>query len=61
MVVNPIGVIHTPFTNLEGMPIQPTGATGVKITVEVFEKYCPGLKDLEGFSHIIHYVLLPWQ
>ncbi len=53
MVVNPIGVIHTPFTNLEGMPIQPTGATGVKITVEVFEKYCPGLKDLEGFSHII--------
>ncbi len=53
LVVNPIGVIHTPFTNLEGMPIQPTGAAGVKGTVEVFEKYCPGLKDLEGFSHII--------
>ena len=51
--VNPIGVIHTPFTSLEGMPIQPTGATGVKGTVEVFEKYCAGLKDLEGFSHII--------
>ena len=53
LVVNPIGVIHTPFTNLEGMPIQQTGAAGVKGTVEVFEKYCPGLKDLEGFSHII--------
>jgi len=53
LVVNPIGVIHTPFTNLEGMPIQPTGAVGVKGTVEVFEKYYPGLKDLEGFSHII--------
>jgi tRNA-Thr(GGU) m(6)t(6)A37 methyltransferase TsaA len=50
---DPIGVIHTPFTDLEGMPIQPTGAAGVKGTVEVFEKYHPGLKDLEGFSHII--------
>jgi tRNA-Thr(GGU) m(6)t(6)A37 methyltransferase TsaA len=52
-VANPIGVIHTPFTDLEGMPIQPAGAAGVKGTVEVFEKYRPGLKDLEGFSHII--------
>ena len=51
--VSPIGVIHTPFTSLEGMPIQPTGAAGVKGTVEVFENYRPGLKDLEGFSHII--------
>lgn len=50
---HPIGVIHTPFRTLEGMPIQPAGASGVKGTVEVFEKYQPGLKDLEGFSHII--------
>lgn len=52
-VTNPIGVIHTPFTDLEGMPIQPACAAGVKGAVEVFEKYRPGLKDLEGFSHII--------
>ena len=52
-VANPIGVIHTPFIDLEGMPIQPTGAARVKGTVEVFEKYRPGLKDLEGFSHVI--------
>lgn len=50
---HPIGVIHTPFTKLEGMPIQPTGAVGVKGTVEVFEEYHAGLKDLDGFSHII--------
>lgn len=50
---DPIGVIHTPFKNLEGMPIQPSGASGVKGVVEVFEQYRPGLKDLEGFSHII--------
>ena len=50
---NPIGIIHTPFKALEGMPIQPAGAVGVKGTVEMFEKYRPGLKDLDGFSHII--------
>lgn len=49
----PIGVIHTPFTRPEGMPIQPVGATGVRGTVEVFEDYRAGLTDLEGFSHII--------
>ena len=35
------------------MPIQPAGAAGVKGTVEVFEDYHRGLKDLDGFSHII--------
>ncbi len=35
------------------MPIQPAGAIGVKGTVEVFEEYRPGLRDLDGFSHII--------
>lgn len=49
----PIGIIHSPFMEIEGMPIQPPGATGVKGTVEVFEDFHPGLKDLDGFSHII--------
>ena len=48
----PIGRIHSPFTERQGMPIQPPGAAGVKGTVEVFEDYVPGLKDLDGFSHI---------
>lgn len=51
--LHPIGVIHTPFTRLEGMPIQPPGAAGVKGTVEVYETYRKGLRDLDGFSHII--------
>ena len=51
--MNPIGIIHTPFRQLEGMPIQPAGAAGVKGTVEVYEKFRAGLKDLDGFSHII--------
>ncbi len=49
----PIGIIHSPFTEPEGMPIQPVGAAGVKGTVEVFEGFRPALKDLDGFSHII--------
>lgn len=51
--MNPIGIIHTPFRQLEGMPIQPAGAVGVKGTVKVFEEFRAGLKDLDGFSHII--------
>lgn len=50
---NPIGVIHTPFTERAGMPIQPPGASGVEGTVEVAEAYRDGLQDLDGFSHII--------
>ena len=42
----PIGVIHSPFTDIEGMPIQPTGASGIQGTVEVFPEFAEGLKDL---------------
>lgn len=51
--LKPIGIIRTPFKALNGMPIQPAGAAGVKGVVEVFEEYRAGLKDLDGFSHII--------
>ncbi|MFH2091269.1 MAG: tRNA (N6-threonylcarbamoyladenosine(37)-N6)-methyltransferase TrmO [Pseudomonadota bacterium] len=50
---NPIGIIHSPFLELEGMPIQPAGAAGIKGSIEVYEAYAAGLKDLEGFSHIV--------
>ena len=49
----PIGIIHSPFTNKEKMPIQPSGAVGIKGTVEVEPEYKEGLQDLEKFSHII--------
>jgi tRNA-Thr(GGU) m(6)t(6)A37 methyltransferase TsaA len=48
-----IGIIRTSFTELTGMPIQPAGARGVKGTVEVDGRYEDGLRDLDGFSHII--------
>jgi len=53
MECTPIGTIHTPFTDLEGMPIQPAGASEVQGTVVVNGEFAAGLKDLEGFSHLI--------
>jgi tRNA-Thr(GGU) m(6)t(6)A37 methyltransferase TsaA len=49
----PIGIIHSPFKNIKGMPIQSAGAKGIKGTIELHPAYAEGLKDLEGFSHII--------
>ncbi len=45
---DPIGVIHTPFKEVRGTPIQPTGGKDIKGTVEVFPDYAEGLEDLEG-------------
>lgn len=53
MEMKPIGIIHTPFSDPVGMPIQPVGAAGVRGTVQVFDEYVPGLQDLDGFSHIL--------
>ena len=49
----PIGVIHSPFQSTENMPIQSVGATGIRGEVELLPEFAAGLKDLEGFSHII--------
>jgi len=48
-----IGVIHSPFDKVEGMPIQSVGAKGVRGTIEIDKEFKDGLKDLDGFSHII--------
>jgi tRNA-Thr(GGU) m(6)t(6)A37 methyltransferase TsaA len=48
-----IGVIHSEHTRAEDTPIQPAFAEGSPGTVEVFPEYAAGLKDIEGFSHII--------
>ena len=47
-----IGLIHTPFREAAGMPIQPRYARGVAGTIEVFEPFREGLAGLDGFSHI---------
>ena len=51
--LSPIGIINTPYKSIEGMPIQPAGASGVEGRIEVFEEFAAGLEDLDGFSHVI--------
>jgi tRNA-Thr(GGU) m(6)t(6)A37 methyltransferase TsaA len=52
MNVKSIGIIHSPFQQAEGTPIQPAYAGGSEGRVEVFPEYAPGLKDLEGFDRV---------
>jgi tRNA-Thr(GGU) m(6)t(6)A37 methyltransferase TsaA len=52
MQLQPIGVIHSPFVAPPGVPIQPRYAQGAEGTVEVFEPFAEGLRDLEGFERI---------
>ena len=49
----PIGVIHSPFKEIEGMPVQAKAAAGIPGKVELVSKFVAGLRDLEGFSHLI--------
>ncbi|MEA2075472.1 MAG: tRNA (N6-threonylcarbamoyladenosine(37)-N6)-methyltransferase TrmO [Euryarchaeota archaeon] len=49
----PIGIIHTEFRDKKDTPIQGIFARDAKGEVEVFSEYAVGLKDLEGFSHVI--------
>jgi tRNA-Thr(GGU) m(6)t(6)A37 methyltransferase TsaA len=53
IIYKPIGIIHSPFKDIKGMPIQPAGAKGIAGTIELKTEYLEGLTDLEGFSHLI--------
>ena len=49
----PIGIIHSPFTTIEEMPIQPAGGSAVRGKIILFDEYISALKDLDGFSHVV--------
>jgi len=53
--LKPIGVIHSPY-HAGQVPYQGCGREEIG-EVEVFEQFAEGLKDIEGFSHI---VLIYW-
>lgn len=50
-IMQSIGIIHSPYIEREGMPIQ-ASRSQAKGTVEVYPEFAEGLQDLEGFSHI---------
>ncbi len=51
--LKPIGIIHTPFKELKDIPIQSKFGGEIKGTIKLFKEYEKGLKDLNGFSHLI--------
>jgi tRNA-Thr(GGU) m(6)t(6)A37 methyltransferase TsaA len=51
-IMRPIGEIHSPFADKRKTPIQPSRSTA-RGQVEVYPAYVDGLRDLDGFSHII--------
>jgi len=50
--MQPIGIIHSPFTDKKQTPIQPSRSQAVA-RVELYPEFTEGLQDIEGFSHII--------
>lgn len=48
----PIGVIHSPFKEVKGSPIQGVFAPKAEGVVEAFEAFAEGLRDVELFSHL---------
>ena len=53
VVYKPIGVVHSPFKVPQDVPIQSVAAEGVMGIVEVAREYVEGLRDVDGFSHLI--------
>ncbi len=51
--LSPIGIIHSPYTEAKGTPVQAGAAREIHGRIELFEEYSDGLSDLDGFSHII--------
>jgi len=53
IIMNPIGVIHSPYKEPKDIPVQGIFKPDVEAWVELYEKYSDGLGALEGFSHAI--------
>ena len=51
-VVRPIGIVHSPWTEPAGTPIQGAFLPDAVGVVEVFAEFAEGLADVEGFSHL---------
>lgn len=50
--ITQIGVIHSPYKKVEDVPFQ-AYKSEEHGDIEVFQEYAQGLKDTEGFSHLV--------
>jgi tRNA-Thr(GGU) m(6)t(6)A37 methyltransferase TsaA len=53
IIFKPIGYVHSSFTNPDDMPRQPKSSNHAPGQIEILDAYTAGLKDLDGFSHIV--------
>ncbi len=51
-VLQPIGVIHTPFQTKDDAPIQGAFVPEAEGAADIFDAYSPALKDIETFTHL---------
>jgi len=49
--MQPIGVIHSPFTEKDKTPIQASRSQAIGV-VEIYLEFADGLNDIEALSHI---------
>jgi len=50
--LRPIGMIHSPYKEPQGTPIQPVFGEKVRGEVEIYDEYTDALDDLGGFERI---------
>jgi len=48
----PVGMVRSAYTRIEGMPLQSVAADAIRARVEIRAELQPGLRDLDGFSHL---------
>jgi len=51
IIMRPIGVIRSPFTEKDKTPIQASRSQAIGL-VEIYAEFADGLKDIEALSHI---------
>lgn len=49
----PIGMVHSPLKAEHHTPPRPVSARNIQGTVELLPDYAEGLRDLDGFSHVV--------
>ena len=52
IAMNPIGVIHSPYTETKQIPKGPGAEHHAEGVIEILPQFEAGLADIEGFSHL---------
>jgi tRNA-Thr(GGU) m(6)t(6)A37 methyltransferase TsaA len=53
VIYKPIGIIRSPYKDPSKTPKYPQAVRNVRGSIEILPELVEGLKDLEGFSHIV--------